>query len=93
MGLDIPTLIAKYNDYRVAPSFNVTMFIDSLPESKRPSACISCGKCVRSCPQNIDVPEHLKAFTEEMSKHISWDEICRQREEAAKALKAEKAGR
>ena len=93
MGLDIPTLIAKYNDYRVAPSFNVTMFIDSLPESKRPSACISCGKCVRSCPQNINVPEHLKAFTEEMSKHISWDEICRQREEAAKALKAEKAGR
>lgn len=88
MGLDIPMLIAKYNDYRVAPSFNVSMYVEALPAGKKPSACISCGKCVRSCPQNINVPEHLKAFTEEMSKHTSWEEICRQREAAAEALKA-----
>ena len=88
MGLDIPMLIAKYNDYRVAPSFNVSMYVEALPAEKKPSACISCGKCVRSCPQNINVPEHLKAFTEEMSKHTSWEEICRQREAAAEALKA-----
>lgn len=91
MGLDIPMLIAKYNDYRVAPSFNISMTVDALPEDKRPSACIACGKCVRSCPQNINIPEHMKAFTEAMAKHPSWDEICRQREAAAEALKAEKA--
>lgn len=91
MGLDIPTLLAKYNDYRVAPSFNVSMYIEALPDSKKPSACISCGKCVRSCPQNINVPEHLKAFTEEMAKHPSWDDICKEREAAAEALKAAKA--
>ena len=91
MGLDIPTLLAKYNDYRVAPSFNVSMYIEALPDSRKPSACISCGKCVRSCPQNINVPEHLKAFTEEMAKHPSWDDICKEREAAAEALKAAKA--
>lgn len=91
MGLDIPVLLRKYNDYRVAPSFNVSMFIDALPEDKRPSACLSCGKCVRICPQGINIPEHFKAFTEEMSKHLSWDEICRQREEAAEKLKKAEA--
>ena len=90
MGLDIPTLIAKYNDYRVAPSFNISMTIDALPEDKRPSACIGCGKCVRICPQNIDIPKHFKDFTEELGKHLSWEEICRQRAEAAEALKAAK---
>ena len=88
MGLDIPTLIAQYNDYKVAPSFNVSMYVDALPENKKPSACIACGKCIRSCPQNINVPEHLKAFTVEMSKHLSWDEICKQREAEAEALRA-----
>ena len=87
MGLDIPKLIAKYNDYRVSPSFNVSMYVDALPENKKPSACIACGKCVRSCPQNINVPEHLKAFTEEMKKHVGWDEICKQREAIAEAQK------
>ena len=93
MGLDIPTLIAKYNDYKVAPSFNVSMYVDALPENKKPSACIACGKCIRSCPQNINVPEHLKAFTVEMSKHLSWDEICKQREAEAEALRAAQAGK
>lgn len=91
MGLNIPVLIKKYNDYRVFPSFNVSMYVDSLPEDKKPSACLACGKCVRICPQGINIPQVFKDFTAEMSKHTSWEEICRQREAAAEALKAKEA--
>ena len=34
----------------------------ALEEGSRPSACLSCGKCVRACPQGIDVPAHLRTF-------------------------------
>ena len=84
MGLDIPNLLAKYNDFRYVPSFNVSMLIDALPEDKTPAACIACGKCVKTCPQGIDIPGVLKDFVERMSKVPSWVEICRQREEAQK---------
>ena len=84
MGLDIPNLLAKYNDFRYVPSFNVSMLIDALPEDKTPAACIACGKCVKVCPQGIDIPGVLKDFVDRMSKVPSWLEICRQREEAQK---------
>ncbi|MDO4962106.1 MAG: aldo/keto reductase [Eubacteriales bacterium] len=85
MGLDIPVLIKKYNDYSVVPSFNVSMYIDSLPEDKKPSACVGCGNCMRMCPQKIHIPEVLKKFSVELTKYPSWAEICRAREAAAEA--------
>lgn len=87
-GLDIPMLLALYNDLRFAPTVNVGMRLDSLPEEKKPAACIGCGKCVKVCPQKIDVPGAMKAFAKELSGMPSWAEICRQREEAAKKRKA-----
>ncbi len=87
MGLDIPTLIRTYNELRVAPAVNAVMHIEFLPEDKKPSACIACGKCARICPQNINIPEVMKDLTRRIEKLPSWAEICRQREEAAKAGK------
>ena len=82
MGLDIPMLIATYNEIRVAAVTNPIMRIEGLPENKQPSACISCGKCAKVCPQNIDIPQVLKDFVKAMEKIPSWAEICRQREAA-----------
>ena len=56
MGLDIPTLLAGYNELRFALSPSVRSRVLLMPEDKRPSACIGCGKCSHICPQNIDVP-------------------------------------
>ena len=84
-GLDIPSLLAVYNELRVTPSVNAAMRIEFLPDDKKPTACIACGKCARSCPQNIDIPRALKELAEKLTTIPSWAETCRQREAAAKA--------
>lgn len=88
-GLDIPMLIATYNEIRFSPAINVAMRLEALPEDKRPSACIGCGKCARICPQSIDIPGAMKGLAEAVAKLPSWTEICRQREEAAKKSRTE----
>ena len=85
-GLDIPMLINMYNQLRFAPQMNIRVRIDALDEDKRPSACIACGACMTMCPQNIDIPTAMQEFAEELSKLPSWEEICRQREAAAKKV-------
>lgn len=86
MELNIPKLLATYNDIRFAPVVNLGMRIEALPENKRPSACIGCGNCAAVCPQNIDIPQAMKDFSAALDKLPSWAEICKQREaEAQKA--------
>lgn len=87
-GLDIPSLLAAYNDFRYAASFNVTMAIEALPEGKKPADCIGCGKCAKICPQGIDVPAAMREFAEKLGQQPSWTEICRQRDEAQKKNRA-----
>lgn len=77
--IDIPAMLAKYNDFRVAPSFNITMSVEATPEGSRPADCIGCGKCARVCPQGIDIPAVLKEFSEKLAQQPSWAEICRER--------------
>ena len=81
-GLDIPALLADYNEARFQPTINIGMRIESLPEEKRPSACIGCGKCTAVCPQKIDIPKAMNDFADTLEKLPSWAAICRQREEA-----------
>lgn len=84
MELNIPMLLATYNEIRYAPVTNSIMRIEALPEDKKPTACISCGQCTEICPQHIDVPTELKNFAEALTKIPSWAEICRQRAEEQK---------
>ena len=63
MGLDIPKLIELYNEQNYMKGFLVPMVISSLPEEKRPSACIGCRGCEAVCPQNIKVSEIMTHFT------------------------------
>lgn len=84
MGLDIPMLLATYNELRFSPNVNAAMRIEFLEEDKKPSACIGCGKCTQICPQKIDIPGAMKDLTAKLKELPSWAEICRQREAAAK---------
>ena len=63
-NVDIPQIFKRYNDYR---QFENMARFDAdyyafIPEQQRASNCVSCGECVRKCPQNIDIPTELKAI-------------------------------
>ena len=86
-GLDIPAIIAHYNDFRFDPTFTVVMAVESLAEGKAPADCIACGKCARTCPQGIDIPEAMRDFAAKLRERPSWADLCRQREEAQRKAK------
>ena len=57
-GLDIPRLLALYNEHRVTGGgFIAPMALSALPEDQRPGACIGCRSCEAVCPQQIHVSE------------------------------------
>ncbi len=88
LGLDIPWILANYNEFRVSNSINLVMRMDSLPKEKRPEACIGCGQCSRACPQKIDVPKAMHDFGESLSNMKTWAEIVEERNAAQERAKA-----
>lgn len=85
--LDIPKLIAYYNEMRFAASFNIGMAMDAIDKEYQPSACVKCGKCKQICPQHIDIPLAMEEFATALSQLPSWADICKERAEVAKKLK------
>lgn len=67
-GLDIPALLSVYNEYKTGGEKALSSWrlsrLSVLPEEKRPSACIGCGKCTAHCPQNLSVPAYMKEMAE-----------------------------
>ena len=62
-GLDIPRLLALYNEHRVTGGgFIAPMALSALPEDQRPGACIGCRSCEAVCPQQIHVSEVMADF-------------------------------
>lgn len=93
MGLDIPALIASYNDMKFNPaSFTVGMRLDSQDPKTWPDKCVRCGHCAMVCPQKIDIPQIMNDFAQLRAKSPSWSKICKEREEAALRLKAASQG-
>ena len=68
MGLDIPKLLEMYNQNVVTgeKDFISNMYVGTLPEDKRPSACLACGACAAVCPQQIDIPGTLQTFCDRL---------------------------
>lgn len=87
--LDIPKLLSLYNEMRFSPSLNIGMTIDALAEDGRPTACIGCGRCAKICPQKISIPDAMKEFSGLLETVPHWEDLCRQREEAARRLREE----
>lgn len=67
-GLDIPRLIAMYNDYSVSKKSFGLADIFELPGDKKPDKCLACGLCTGNCPQNIDIPDVMKKLADEVAK-------------------------
>lgn len=68
-GLNIPKLISLYNELKfTGGGFLAPMYVSSLDESKRPSACIGCASCEAVCPQSIKISTVMKDFSERLNK-------------------------
>ena len=68
-GLDIPRLLALYNEHQVTGGgFIAPMALSALPEDKRPGACIGCRSCEAVCPQQIHVSEVMADFNAKLDQ-------------------------
>ena len=67
MGLDIPRLLALYNEHvYTGGGFIAPMALSALDENKQPQACLQCRSCEQVCPQQIKISEVLKDFSEKL---------------------------
>lgn len=63
-GLNIPELLALYNEHTfTGGGFLAPMKISSLPDDKKPSACIGCKACEAVCPQQLKIAEAMSNFS------------------------------
>ena len=63
-GLDIPDLLALYNEHRfTGGGFIAPMALSAIPKDKQPSACIGCRSCEAVCPQQLKISEAMADFT------------------------------
>ena len=81
--LDIPGLLAEYNDLRVQFSHTPMMRLELLPDDKKPHACLGCGACAQICPQGIAIPDCLADLAALYDKYPKWSEICEERNRIA----------
>ena len=66
-GLDIPGLIALYNEHCFTEGgFIAPMALSAIPEDKRPDSCIGCRSCEAVCPQQIKVSEAMADFAKRL---------------------------
>ena len=82
--LDIPYLLACYNDYKFAASAVAGMRLDGLDKEKLPDQCIGCGQCAHACPQSIDVPAALAELTKMYAEGPHWEVTKKARGEEIK---------
>lgn len=63
-GLDIPHLLALYNEHRfTGGGFIAPMALSAIPADKQPSACIGCRSCEAVCPQQLKISEAMADFS------------------------------
>ena len=67
-GLDIPELLALYNEHCFTEGgFIAPMALSSYEQDKLPSACIGCRSCEAVCPQQIRISEAMSDFAAKMN--------------------------
>ena len=68
-GVDIPRNLALLNQLKGGLHlFHAKLVNDAMAEHSRASSCVSCGACMKKCPQQIAIPERLKELVEELSR-------------------------
>ena len=62
-GLDIPSLLELYNEHNfTGGGFIAPMVLGTLPEDKRPTACLHRHSCEAVCPQQIKISDAMESF-------------------------------
>ena len=62
-GLDIPHLLALYNEHRfTGGGFIAPMALSVIAPDKQPGACIGCRSCEAVCPQQLKISEAMADF-------------------------------
>lgn len=66
-GLEIPRLIALYNEHVLTVEsgqfgFIAPMALAAIPAEKQPKSCLHCGECEKVCPQQIKISEAMRDF-------------------------------
>ena len=75
-GVNIPGCFAAYNtSYAMGWTAGIQQYLTSVnvadPNStSNARSCSACGKCVKQCPQNIDVPAQLKRVSRRLEPGI-----------------------
>ena len=66
-GLDIPEIFRIYNDWCLFKNSRRTLGeIEKL--EKKPADCVNCKKCMKVCPQRLEIPEIMKKIAAELSE-------------------------
>lgn len=71
-GVNIPACFELYNSYHMFDDKQHEKFMymsrlgGLLNERSAASLCRNCGRCVKACPQHIDIPAELKTVKDEM---------------------------
>lgn len=67
-GVDIPRNLAIANQLKAIthPFDKLTVRNNyvTIPLAEQATSCVTCGICQTRCPQQIDIPKHLKELTE-----------------------------
>ena len=67
VGVQIPRIFGLYNQYKITGNYgHFRMVYDKMPEDEQASACVSCGACLKKCPQKINIPEQMKKITADL---------------------------
>ena len=65
--LNIPYLLELYNEHFFTDGgFIAPMALSSMPENKKPSACIGCHSCEAVCPQQIKIADAMAALNSKL---------------------------
>ncbi len=61
-GVDIPSAFFLMNILKIFPhqkQWSIGQFEKIRQRKASPDQCIACGQCVKKCPQELQIPEHL----------------------------------
>ena len=60
-GVDIPGVFKAYNTFAIGRNKGqLRAQIEALGEGHGPEMCQACGKCMKLCPQHIQIPDRMK---------------------------------